>query len=138
MVRPDLIILLDYKKRSKEKGLAKKITEKKEKKIIQRLCKSIERLVEGYRKFNQDFVAMLIPLKLYVPVVTNILGYSDKLMLLKIRSLNTLSEVALRGVHNISADLHEISDGDQEKAQYIDNQRVDSKLHGKFLLLNGL
>jgi len=94
--------------------------------------------VEGYRKFNQDFVAMLIPLKLYVPVVTNILGYSDKLMLLKIRSLNTLSEVALRGVHNISADLHEISDGDQEKAQYIDNQRVDSKLHGKFLLLNGL
>lgn len=105
---------------------------KKEKKALKKVIKSIERLVEGYRKFNQDFVATLIPLKLYVPVVTNIIGYSDKLILLKTRSMNTLSEVVMRGVHNISSDLHEAIEGGQEKTKYIDNHRVDSQLHSKF------
>ena len=104
---------------------------KKDKKEIQRLCKSVERLVDGYRKFNQDFVAMLIPLKVYVPVVTHILTYSDQLILLKTRSLNTLIEVVMKGVQNIASDLTETIEGGFEKAKYIDNHRIDSQLHGK-------
>ena len=126
-------IFLDTKKAQKTSGLKGEIKAKKDKKVIQQLCRSIERIVDGYRKFNQDFVAMLIPLKLCVPVVTNILGYNDNLILLKTKSLNTLSEVVMRGVHNISSDLHENIEGGQEKSNYIDNHRIDSKLHGKLL-----
>jgi hypothetical protein len=71
---------------------------------------------------------MLVPLKLYVPVVTEILGYSDKLILLKTRSLNTLSEVILKGVHNVASELNEV-EGGFEKSKYIDNHRIDAKLH---------
>jgi hypothetical protein len=105
--------------------------EKKEKKVIQTLCKSIERQVNGYRKLYQEFVAMLIPIKLYVPVVTNILSYDDKLILLKTKSLNALSEVVMKGVHNITTDITDSVEGGFEKSSYIDNHRIDAKLHGK-------
>lgn len=94
----------------------------------------MERLVEGYRKFNQDFVALLVPLKLYVPIVTEIMGYSDKLILLKTRSLNTLSEVILKGVHSLNSELNEV-EGGFDKSKYIDNHRIDSKLHGICIII---
>ncbi|CAI2375501.1 unnamed protein product [Moneuplotes crassus] len=131
LIEHQLHLISDHKK-DKKSTILDEMNAKKEKKALKKVTKSVERLVEGYRKFNQDFVSTLIPLKLYVPVVTNIIGYSDKLILLKTRSMNTLSEVVMRGVHNISSDLHEAIEGGQEKTKYIDNHRVDSQLHSQF------
>ena len=99
--------------------------------MVKKTAKSVERLVDKFRKLNQDFVALLIPLKVFVPVVTKILGMSDDLILLKTRSINNLSDVVLKGVHNVSSDMIESVEGGFEKSKYIDNHRIDSKLHGK-------
>ena len=107
---------------------------------MQKLCKSVERLVDSYRKFNQEFVATLVPLKIHVPVVTSILGYSDELILLKTRSVNTLGEVVLRGAHNVASGADATEEGGKTEASYllssnatyIDNHRIDFKLQGNF------
>lgn len=135
--------ILDTKKQQTGKGIQKVIKDKKEKKETQKLCKSVERLVDGYRKFNQEFVATLVPLKIHVPVVNNILSYSDELILLKTRSVNTLAEVVLRGAHNVTSDTPLAEErGKTESsyllssnAMYIDNNRIDSKLQGMFQLI---
>jgi hypothetical protein len=102
------------------KSFKKVIQQKSNSKKIKKLDKSIERLVDGYRKFNQEFVLSLIPLKIYVPVVTSILEYGDELMVLKSRSLNVLYE--------ITPDFKNIELG----VTYVDGHRLDKQLTKRY------
>ena len=124
---------IDMKKTRDPSSLKGILKEKQDHKTEQRLTKSIERLVDGYRKFNQEFVALLIPLKVYVPVVTNILGYSDELMTLKTRSINSLSEIVMRGSFKLSDGMEQNEFEDDKRGTYIDNNRIDVQLQGSYL-----
>lgn len=114
-----IILIIDLKKTSSSSGdLKKALQSNDDKKSISKLSKSVERLVDHYRKFNQDFVGTLIPLKLYVPVVTSILNYSDELILLKTRSVNILC--------NYTPNFKDISSG----TTFVDGHRLDKNLTG--------
>ena len=115
-----LIIYIDYKKKSSSKGIKKAVQNKSDKKAINKLSKSVERLVYSYRRFNQEFVGTLIPLKLYVPVVTSILDYDDELILLKTRSVNVL--------FGFTPNFREIG----KSTAYYEGHRLDSALNQSF------
>ena len=111
---------IDYKKKFSSKNIKKVVQQKDEKKAIAKLSKSVERLVYSYRRFNQDFVGTLIPLKLYVPVVTSILDYDDELILLKTRSVNVL--------YGFTPNFKEID----KSTAYYEGHRLDSALDQSF------
>ena len=127
-------MFLDLKRHKDPKKLKDIINDKQDAKIEQKLAKSIERLVDGYRRFNQDFVALLVPIKVYIPVVTNILGYNEELITLKTRSVNALSDIVMRGSFKMSDGIEQNEFEDDKRANYIDNNRIDAKLQGKLVI----